>query len=232
MEALDVSGFFCGGCPGKSSDSAEPRLQNRSHAGNSQNTHKGSLCAASGAQVGASMIWIAKSLCAGHLDRPRFSCSPSLTLQLFRKKADCTELRENIWEVGDRHITADDWLPLLMYKERSTRVLPSPFPAARPEELLGLGKAGFGVPISPAPTSLGVTLAFSWTSDSAQGLTGAEISFLPPYLAGCAPVTTSSHRWQEHEATAPDQHLLITNSHFQITSRQHTGKTSSPSNHG
>lgn len=105
-------------------------------AGDSQNTHKGSLCAASGAQVGASMIWIAKSLCAGHLDRPRFSCSPSLTLQLFRKKADCTELRENIWEVGDRHITADPWLPLLMeYKGFAISISCSKaWGAARPGE--------------------------------------------------------------------------------------------------
>lgn len=122
MEALDVSGFFCGGCPGKSSDSASPgcrtvHMLGMGNAGHSQNTHKGSLCAASGAQVVASIIWIEKSLCAGHLDRPRFSCLPSLTLQLVRKKADFTELRENIWEVGDRHITADHWLPLLMEHE-------------------------------------------------------------------------------------------------------------------
>lgn len=84
------------------------------NAGDSQNTHKGSLCAASCAQVGPSIIWIKKPLCAGHLHRPRFSCFPSLTLQLFRKEADFTEPRENIWEVGDRHITADHWLPLLM----------------------------------------------------------------------------------------------------------------------
>lgn len=73
--------------------------------------------------------------------------------------------------------------------------MPSPFPAAKPEELLSLGKAGFGVPISPVPTSLGVTLASSWASDSAQPLTGAEIPpSLPPHLAGCVTVTTSSHR--------------------------------------
>lgn len=103
---------------------------------------------------------------------------------------------------------------------------------------LALGRQDLGVPIFPAPTSLGVTLASSWASDSAQGLTGAEIPpSLPPSLPTLQGVLLSppchtgvrNRAMAAREATAPDQHLLTTISHFPTTSWQHTGRQSLPS---
>lgn len=126
MEALDVSGFFCGGCPGKSSDSASPAAElftwNGKCWGQPEHTQRLFMCCKLCSGRGQRYLDLKKSLCAGHLHRPRFSRFPPLTLQLF-KEGRFHRTRENIWEVGDRHITADHWLPLLMeYKGFATSI--------------------------------------------------------------------------------------------------------------
>lgn len=171
------------------------QLQNCSHgmgnAGDSQNTHKGSLCAASCAQVGTSIIWIYKiPLCWSPAQASFFLFSIPHPVAFQRR-----QIAQNSGKIFGRLETDTSQLITGCLSFWNRRGLPSPFPAAKPEELLGLRKAGFGVPISPAPTSLGVTLASSWSSDSAQPLTGVRIPpSLPPHLAGRVTVTTSSHR--------------------------------------
>lgn len=177
------------------------QLQNCSHgmgnAGASQNTHKGSLWAASCAQVGASIIWIKRiPLCWSPAQASFFLFSIPHPAA-FQRRQIARKIFGRLETDTSQLITG-----CLSFSNR--RGLPSPIPAAKPEELLGLGKAGFGVPVSLLPHPL----VWHWhpAGPVTQLSNWQEQRFLPPslppHLAGCVTVTTSSHRWQNRAMAA------------------------------
>lgn len=144
MEALDVSGFFCGGCSAKSSDSARQdcrtvyMLGMRKAAGQRERTQKLFMWRKDFSGSGQYYLdW--KSLLNIHfvsvlviwtvLVFPLFHPPPQ---SISEKKPDFTRLKENFWEV--KRETNHSCPLAALWK---MRVLLSPFSAAKPKELLG-----------------------------------------------------------------------------------------------